>query len=115
MIPSNVEYSQTFERQLHDCFHYLRKQIGQKAAKDLLESFLDGFEARVLAHPKSSPLCEETADLGMTNYCDFVDSKRQMRVIYRKDKTKGVVYALLCLSTRQSIQQALIRYCLTRE
>lgn len=115
MTPSNIEYSQTFERQLHDCFRYLAKQIGQKAAKDLLKSFLDGFEARVLAHPKSAPLCEETADLGMTSYCDFVDPKRQMRVIYRTDKAKGIVYALLFLNTRQSIRQALIQYCLRQE
>lgn len=115
MTPSNIEYSQTFERQLYDCFFYLAKHIGQKAAKDLLDSFLDGFEARVLAHPKSSPLCEETADLGMTHYCDYVDTKRQMRVIYRSDKTQGVVYASLFLSARQSIQQVLIHYCLGRE
>lgn len=115
MTPSNIEYSQTFERQLHDSFRYLAKQIGQKAAKDLLESFLDGFEARVLAHPKSAPLCEETASLGMTNYYDFVDSKCQMRVIYRIDKTKGAIYALLFLSTRKSIRQALIQYCLRQE
>lgn len=115
MTLSNIEYSKTFERQLQDSFYYLAKHIGQKAAKDLLDSFIDGFEARVLAHPKSSPVCEETADLGMTSYCDYVDTKRQMRVIYRTDKAKGIVYALLFLNTRQSIRQALIQYCLRQE
>ncbi len=115
MALSNIEYSKTFESQLHDRFHHLARHIGHDAAKDLLDNFLNDFETRILVHPESSPLCQETADLGMTNYCDYVDPKHQFRVIYRIDKTKDVAYALLFLSTRQSIRQVLIQYCLGRE
>ena len=115
MIRPDIEYSHTFASQLHDRFYYLARHIGHKAAKELLDDFLDGFESRVLAHPERAPACIETADLGMTIYHDYVDPKRQCRVIYRTDKTNDVVYALLFLNTRQSIQQALIQYCLHRE
>ncbi|AYA41778.1 type II toxin-antitoxin system RelE/ParE family toxin [Xenorhabdus nematophila] len=106
------EYSLAFQGQLHDRFYYLARHIGQVAAQELLDGFITGFEKRVNEHPGSAPLCMEAADIGLTTYHDYVDSKLQLRTIYRFSETEGVVYPLLFLSTRQSIRQALIQYCL---
>ena len=112
---NQVEYTLTFENQLHDRFHYLARHIGQEASRDMLEGFLDNFETRVLDLPDSAPVCEEAADLGLTSYHDYVDPQRQLRVIYRVDEAKKVVLGLLFLSTRQSLRQALVQYCLRRD
>ncbi|CDG18118.1 MULTISPECIES: type II toxin-antitoxin system RelE/ParE family toxin [Xenorhabdus] len=109
------EYSQTFQEQLYDRFHYLSKHIGQAASQKLLDGFIDSFENRIKSHPESAPLCEEAADIGLTTYHDYIDPNLQLRVIYRVSTIEGTVYALLFLSTKQSIRQALIRYCLRKE
>ena len=106
------EYSLAFQGQLHDRFYYLARHIGQVAAQELLDDFITGFEKKVNEHPESAPLCMETADIGLTIYHDYVNSKLQLRTIYRFSGDKGVVYPLLFLSTRQNIRQALIQYCL---
>ncbi len=106
------EYSFTFRNQLHDQFYYLARHIGQTAAQELLDGFISGFEARVSKHPKSAPLCMEAADLGLRMYHDYVDTKLRLRAIYRFSEPESIIYPLLFLSTRQSIQQALIQYCL---
>ncbi|PQQ41503.1 plasmid stabilization protein [Photorhabdus luminescens] len=106
------EYSFAFRDQLHDRFYYLARHIGQVATQELLDSFIAGFEGRVNGHPESTPLCIEAADLGFTTYHDYVDSKLQLRAIYRFSESEGIVYPLLFLSTKQSIRQALIQYCL---
>lgn len=109
------EYTQTFRDQLYDHFHYVAKHIGQAAALALLDSFITGFENKIKNYPASAPLCEEAADLGLTTYHDYLDPKLQLRAIYRVSAAESVVYPLLFLRTRQSIRQALIRYCLRQD
>lgn len=106
------EYSLAFQGQLHERFYYLARHIGQVAAQELLDGFIVGFEKRVNKHPGSAQLCVEAAEFGFTTYHDYVDSKLQLRTIYRYSEATGVIYPLLFLSTRQSIRQALIQYCL---
>ncbi|QUN06927.1 hypothetical protein KDN34_05645 [Shewanella yunxiaonensis] len=106
------EYSLAFQGQLHERFYYLARHIGQVAAQELLDGFIVGFEKRVNKHPGSAQLCVEAAEFGFTTYHDYVDSKLQLRTFYRYSEATGVVYPLLFLSTRQSIRQALIQYCL---
>lgn len=112
---SKIEYTQTFESQFHDRVNYLARHIGQEAAKDMLDAFLDDFESRVLSHPESAPLCEEAADLGLTSYHDYVDTRLQIRAIYRLDEADRRILGMLFLGTRQSLRQTLIQYCLRRE
>ncbi|EHD20929.1 MULTISPECIES: type II toxin-antitoxin system RelE/ParE family toxin [Brenneria] len=115
MTPHKIHYTQTFKNQLYDRFHYLTRHIGPEASAELLERFIGNFEARIADYPQSAPICEETADLGLTHYHDYVYPKLQLRVIYRIDAANGVVFGMLFLSTRQSIREALIQYCLRRE
>ncbi|MGC3875047.1 hypothetical protein ACPF7Z_17485 [Halomonas sp. GXIMD04776] len=112
---SKIEYTQTFENQLHDHFNYLTRHIGQEAAKDMLEAFLDDFESRVSSHLERVPLCEEAADLGLTRYHDYVNAQLQLRAIYRLEEADRRILGMLFLGTRQSLRQALIQYCLRRE
>ncbi|AKH64374.1 plasmid stabilization protein [Photorhabdus thracensis] len=115
MIVNKIEYTQTFENQLHERFDYLTRHIGTEASWEMLETFLNSFEVRILKHPKSTPLCEGTADIGLTSYHDYIDPKLQLRAIYKIDETNHTVIAMLLLSTRQSLPQALIQYCLRRD
>ena|SRR5690554_4378751 len=108
----SIEYTDTFRKQLYNRFQYLARQLGEKAAHELLTGFLDSFENRIANHPKSSPLCLEATDIGLESYHDFIDSKRQLRAVYRIAEADKKVYGLLFLSTRQSIREALIQYCL---
>lgn len=80
-----------------------------------MAGFLESFEVRVQAHPASAPVCIETADVGLTMYHDYVDSKLQLRVVYRVSDAADTVLALLFLNTRQSIREALIQHCLRQD
>ncbi|HHX05929.1 MAG TPA: type II toxin-antitoxin system RelE/ParE family toxin [Pseudomonas sp.] len=113
-VATKIEYSHTFRDQLHSRFAYLARDIGEQAAQKLLTDFLDTFEARITKHPKSSPLCAEAADIGLMTYHDYIDPKRQLRIIYRTSYTDETLYCLLFLNTRQSIREALIQYCLQK-
>lgn len=115
MTNSKIDYTQVFESLLHDRFHYLARHINPEASQKTLESFIRHFELRIAAHPASAPICEETAEFGLTRYHDYVDPKQQLRIIYRINDTDDGVLGMLLLSTRQSIRDALLRYCLRKE
>lgn len=79
-VATQIKYSHTFRDQLCSRFAYLAREIGEQAAQKLLTDFLDT-EARISKHPKSSPLCTEAADIGLMTYHDYIDPKRQFRII----------------------------------
>ncbi|HUH57897.1 MAG TPA: hypothetical protein VL020_05230 [Pseudomonadales bacterium] len=97
---TSIEYSHTFREQLYSRFSYLSRHLGEQASQDLLADFLELFEARVQTHPASVPVCLETADIGLTANHDCIDSKLQLRVVYRVSDTADIVFALLFLNTR---------------
>lgn len=113
MTVISIEYTKTFERQLSAYSQYLTRYTGQSKARSLIFDFIDTLEQRVRRHPESSPLCEEAADLGFTNYRDFILPEQQLRAIYRLEENKA--YMLLFLKSRQSIREALLQYCLRVE
>ena len=112
---TSIEYSHTFREQLYSRFSYLSRHLGEQTSQDLLAGFLESFEARVQIHPASAPVCLEAADVGLTAYHDYIDSKLQLRVVYRVTDKADTVFALLFLNTRQSIREALIHHCLKQE
>ena len=54
-------------------------------------------------------------DIGLTANHDYIDSKLQLRVVYRVSDTADIVFALFFLNTRHSIREALIQHCLQQE
>ncbi len=114
-VAMQFDYSFVFRDQLYDHFYYLAKQLGPVASQALLDGFIACFEQRISAHPESAPICIEAADLGFTQYHDYIDPALQLRVIYRLAHDRGSVYPLLFLKTKQSIRQALIQHCLRKE
>lgn len=115
MAIQRIEYTHTFENQLHHHFSWLAKYVGVEAAERQLIGALDQFETRVRDHPVSAPVCEEAADLGLTDYHDYVDTKLQVRIIYRFDPSADKILGMLFLNTRQSMREALVQLCLRQE
>lgn len=113
MTAISIEYTETFARQVSAYSQYLARYIGQSQARGLIFNFIDMLEQRVIRYPESSPLCEEAADLGFTNYRDFILPDQQLRAIYRLEEDKA--YMMLFLKSRQSIREALLQYCLRVE
>lgn len=112
-MSSNVVFTATFNQLLENQFDFLAQKIGAAKAQDLIASTVSRFAQRVSEHPHSVPLCLELAELGLQGYYDDIDTEAQLRIIYRLS-TEQRVYALLLLSTRQSVQRALIQYCLMK-
>ncbi|WP_409525581.1 hypothetical protein [Nitrincola sp. MINF-07-Sa-05] len=115
MAIQRIEYTHTFENQLHQHLSWLAKYVGAAAAERQLLEVLDQFEARVRDHPVSAPVCEEAADLGLTDYHDYVDTTLQVRIIYRFDPSAETILGMLFLNTRQSMRDALVQLCLRQE
>ncbi len=67
MIVNKIEYTQTFENQLHERFDYLTRYIGTEASWEMLETFLNSFEVRVLKHLKMLAIAEFHLPFTMRN------------------------------------------------
>ncbi|MBQ1783837.1 MAG: type II toxin-antitoxin system RelE/ParE family toxin [Gammaproteobacteria bacterium] len=115
MKQAKFEYTETFASQMDARFQRLAGSVGGRSAEATLMATLQSFEERVGAHPFSAPVCKEMVDLGRANVREYIDVARQQRLIYQVSPEGATVTGLLLLSTRQSVEEALVQYCLWRE
>ena len=114
MKTAKVNYTETLALQMELSYQRLAGGIGAKDAEAKLVATIAGFEARVGAHPYSAPVCKELADIGRANVREYIDVAHQRRLIYAVSPDGTAVTGLLFLSTRQSVEEALVQYCLWR-
>ncbi|WP_404408479.1 hypothetical protein LG272_10760 [Pseudidiomarina marina] len=109
----SINYPSHFQSQARDQVRFLTKKVGYRAAQKFVDTVLDLFEQRVSMFPQGGARCLESAELGFGQYYEFVDTKAQIRVIYRlAESDDSLISALLFLRTRQDLRDQLFQLVL---
>lgn len=101
----SINYTSHFKSQARDQVRFLTKKVGYRAAQKFVDTVLDRFEQKVTTFPQGCARCSESAELGFGQYYEFIDTKAQIRVIYRlAEGGDSHISALLFVRTRQDLR-----------
>lgn len=108
-MPTTIKFTTQFRTQAIHQVRYLAAERGAKVAAELVDEVVTRFANRVSTFPKGSVECFELAQLGLTNYFEFIDVAAQIRIIYRViEEPQPMVVAMLFLKTRQNLRDQLV-------
>lgn len=110
-----VIYTDSCKSQITFQLVFLKHKIGGTAAAVLIKTVLRNFEERVENYPESAQLCHELNSLGITKYRDYIDPRNNIRLLYTVNEQAQAVTVEAFLSTRQSITESLVNFCLVHE
>ncbi|KTT45199.1 RelE/ParE family plasmid stabilization system protein [Pseudomonas oryzihabitans] len=97
---------------LEDQIHHLADHIGQQAALTKITGLINAIESQLPAAPLAFPVSHQASELGLLHYREF--NHYGFRVFYEIKAAEEAVVVLLVLRQKQSVEKALIRYCLLR-
>jgi len=109
----SIDYTSHFKSQARNQVRFLTKKMGYRLAQQFVDSVLDRFEQKVLMFPQGCARCSESAELGFGQYYEFIDTKTQVRIIYRlAEGDDSHISALLFVRTRQDLRDQLFQLVL---
>jgi len=97
---------------LEDQVHHLADHSNQQNALAKIAGLIDAIESQLPAAPLAFPVSRQASELGVLHYREF--NHDGFRVFYEIKTTERAVVVLLVLRQKQSVEKALIRYCLLR-
>ncbi|MDC7828780.1 MULTISPECIES: type II toxin-antitoxin system RelE/ParE family toxin [Pseudomonas] len=97
---------------LEDQVHHLTDHSNQQNALARITGLIDAVESQLPAVPLAFPVSRQASELGVLHYREF--NHDGFRVFYEIKTTEQAVVVLLVLRQKQSVEKALIRYCLLR-
>ena len=97
---------------LEDQVHHLTDHSNQQNALAKIAGLIDAIESQLPAAPLAFPVSRQASELGVLHYREF--NHDGFRVFYEIKTTEQAVVVLLVLRQKQSVEKALIRYCLLR-
>ncbi len=105
-----VRFTAIAEFSIEDQIEHLAAYHGHSTAEARVFSLIDGIEQMLSATPYGYPVSPQLSELGVMQYRELnTDSYRVFYEVYESDK---VVAVSLVLRGKQSVPDALVRYCL---
>nr|WP_199452925.1 type II toxin-antitoxin system RelE/ParE family toxin [Vibrio owensii] len=108
-MEAKVLYTQTFENTAIQSINYLSNWSARNDVIDRLIAVQQRFEHNVLNNPSTYPPCYELTTIGVYDIRQF--SFDGFKLLYRIGD-KNTIYALVILSDKQNLQNALIDHCI---
>lgn len=96
---------------LEDQIHHLADHTNQQNALARITGLIEAVESQPSA-PLAFPVSRQASELGVLHYREF--NHDGFRVFYEIKAAEQAVVVLLVLRQKQSVEKALIRYCLLR-
>lgn len=104
----------TFENTTFDLIDYFSQWNDENKVIERVEKLIEQFESTVLDNPEMYPICQDIREFfGVADYRIF--KSNGLKIVYRYDVSRMVVYAMLMLSDKQDMQKTLIDYCIVHK
>ncbi|BAQ83983.1 MULTISPECIES: type II toxin-antitoxin system RelE/ParE family toxin [Pseudomonas] len=105
-----IRYTETAQQSIEDQIVHLADYSDLKSAFERLDAVIDALQDKLLSAPLGYPVSPQASDLGILHYREL--NTDGYRVFYEIVDADQAIVVGLVLRDKQSVEQALIRYCL---
>lgn len=110
MTTLTIRYTETAQQSIEDQIVYLADYHGLESAYQRLENVADALQVKLLTAPLGYPVSPQASELGILHYREL--NTDGYRVFYEIVEAGQAIVVLLVLRDKQSVENALVRYCL---
>ncbi|WP_046067907.1 type II toxin-antitoxin system RelE/ParE family toxin [Pseudomonas synxantha] len=110
MTTLTIRYTNIAQQSIEDQIEHLAGFHGLGHAVDRLDTVINTLQYKLLSAPLAYPISPQASDLGILHYREL--NTDGYRVFYETIEADQAIVVLLLLRNKQSVENALIRYCL---
>ncbi len=112
MTTLTIRYTDTAQQSIEDQIEYLAAYHGFESAFQRVDAVIDVIQDKLLSAPLGYPVSPQASELGVLQYREL--NTDGYRVFYEVIEADQAIVVGLVLRGKQSVEQALIRFCLLR-
>ncbi|KJZ50818.1 MULTISPECIES: type II toxin-antitoxin system RelE/ParE family toxin [Pseudomonas] len=105
-----VRFTEIAQQCIEDQIEYLAAFNGLQSAEKRVYSVIDDIGDKLLSAPYGYPVSPQLSELGVMQYREL--NTEGYRVLYEIFEADQAIAVSLVLGGKQSVQDALVRYCL---
>lgn len=110
MSPLTIRYTEAAQQSIEDQIEHLAAYNGLASAFQRIDAVIDDLEIKLKDIPKGYPVSPQASELGVLYYREL--NTNGYRVFYEIVEADQAIVVNLVLRGIQSVEEALIRYCL---